>query len=63
MNPKKPIQMEPNLADFKIEMESCFCKTRWSILNSEKYNTSQLEGIPWEELEEQDKQKFIKKRS
>ena len=24
MNPKKPIQMEPNLADFQVEMESCF---------------------------------------
>ena len=36
MKPKKPIKMEPKLEDFKIEMESCFCKTRWSLLNSVK---------------------------
>merc|ERR1711954_45828 len=63
MNPKKPIQLEPKLSDFKVEMESCFCKTRWSIMNAEKYNTSHLEGIPWEELEESDKQKFIEKEA
>ena len=44
-------------------MESCFCKTRWSIVNSEKYNTSHLEGIPWEELKELDEQKFIKREA
>ena len=63
MNPKKPIQMEPNLADFQVEMESCFCKTRWSILNSKKFNVSHLEGIPWEELEEEDKRKFIEREA
>merc|ERR1711954_27908 len=63
MNPKKPIQMEPKLAEFQVEMESCFCKTRWSILNSEKYNVSHLEGVPWEELEEEDKQKFIEREA
>ena len=63
MNPKKPIQMEPKLSDFQIEMESCFCKTRWSIVNSEKYNTGHLEGIPWEALKELDKQKFIKREA
>ena len=63
MNPKKPIQMEPNLADFQIELESCFCKMRWSIFNSEKYNVSHLEGIPWEELEEEDKRKFIEREA
>ena len=63
MNPKKPIQLEPKLSDFQIEMESCFCKTRWSILNSEKYNTSHLQGIPWKELEELDKQKFIEREA
>ena len=63
MNPKKPIQMEPKLEDFKMEMESCFCKTRWSLLNSEKYNTSHLEGIPWGQVEELGKQKFIEKEA
>merc|ERR1711954_25971 len=63
MNPKKPIQLEPNLPDFQVEMEMCFCKTRWSLLNAEKFNTSHLEGIPWEELEELDKQKFIEKKA
>ena len=59
MNPKKPIQMEPNLADFQVKMESCFCKTRWSILNYEKFNVSHLEGIPLEELDKVDEQKII----
>merc|ERR1711954_130658 len=55
--------MEPKPADCQVEMESYFCKTRCSILNAEKYNTSHLEGIPWEELEEQDKQKFIEREA
>ena len=59
MNRKKPIQLEPKLSDFQVDMEICFC----SVLNSEKYNTSHLEGIPWEELEELDKQKFIEREA
>merc|ERR1712112_709836 len=47
----------------QVEMESCFCKIRWSIFNSEKYNVSHLEGIPCEELEEEDKRKFIEREA
>ena len=63
MNPKKLIQLEPKFFDFQIEMEICFCKTRWSLLNLEKYKTSHLEGIPCEELEALDKQKFIEREA
>ena len=46
MNPKKPIQLEPKLDDLKIEVEMCFCKKGWSLLNLEEYSITHLEGTP-----------------
>ena len=63
LNPKKPIQLEPKLDKFRLDLEACFCKMRWSLEKMEEYNllATQLEEKPWEELEEEEKQKYIQR--
>ena len=63
LNPKKPIQLEPKLDKFRLDLEVCFSKMRWSLDKIEEYNllASQLEETPWEELEEAEKRMYIER--
>ena len=63
LNPKKPIQLEPKLDEFRLDLEVCFLKMRWSPDKIEEYNllATQLEETPWEELEEGEKQMYIER--
>ena len=61
----KPIQLEPKLKEFKIDMEILFCKTCWSLDNAIEYAlmANHSKEKSWEVLEEEDKQKYIEKEA